>query len=36
MTDVLGSGAYGTVRRGCIKIMQLKAAVKSFSESSKN
>ena len=35
-TDVLGSGAYGTVRRGYIKSMQLKVAVKSFSESSKN
>ena len=35
-TDVLGLGAYGTVRRDYIKSMQLKVAVKSFSESSKN
>ena len=35
-TDVLGLGAYGTVRQGYIKSMQLKVAVKSFSESSKN
>ena len=35
-TDVLGSGTYGTVRRGYIKSIQLKVAIKSFSESSKN
>ena len=33
---MLGSGAYGTVRRNYVKSIQLKVAVKSFSESSKN
>ena len=35
-TDVLGSGAFGTVRQGYIKCRQLRVAVKSFLERSKN
>ena len=35
-TDLLGSGTYGTVRRGYVKNVQLKVVVNSFSESSKN
>ena len=31
-TDVLGSGALGTVRQGYIKCRQLRVAVKSFLE----